>query len=97
MGRYLDEHDLHRFAKESRSIRIAGHATSIRLEAVFWEILERLAAAEGVSIAKLVTTLQEEAVEALDGAVNLASVLRTVCVLRQRERPPAPPESPGAS
>ena len=28
----------------TRSLRLAGHATSIRLEATFWDILEELAA-----------------------------------------------------
>ncbi len=97
MGRYLAKHDLHRFEKESRSIRIAGHATSIRLEGVFWEILEGLAAAEGLTLPRLVTTLHDEAIATLDGAVNLASVLRTVCVIRQWERPTGRPHPPEVS
>lgn len=87
MCKYLAKHDLGRFQKANRSIRIAGHATSIRLETVFWEILADLAAREGLSIAKLVTTLHEEAVQSLEGTVNLASVLRTVCVIHQAGRP----------
>ena len=34
------------YAFETRSIRLNGQSTSIRLEKVFWEILEDIAAAE---------------------------------------------------
>ena len=34
------------YAFETRSIRLNGQSTSIRLEKVFWEILEEIAAAK---------------------------------------------------
>ncbi|HSV02193.1 MAG TPA: ribbon-helix-helix domain-containing protein [Phenylobacterium sp.] len=37
-----------------RSIRLAGHATSIALEPEFWAVLEEMAKARGVSLAGLI-------------------------------------------
>jgi len=40
-----------------RSFTIARHRTSIALEPEFWEALERIAAARGLSIARLVAEI----------------------------------------
>lgn len=40
-----------------RSISLAGHATSLALEAQFWTVLETMAEARGVSLAALVAGL----------------------------------------
>lgn len=57
---------------EKRSVRIAGHRTSIALEPEFWAALERLAARRGETLAALIA--------AVDGArepgQGLASALR---------------------
>ena len=39
------------YAYHTRSVRLGGHSTSIRLEAAFWQILEEIAAEQGVSLA----------------------------------------------
>ncbi len=76
------------FRPVSRSIRLSGHSTSLRLEASFWRALDNLAKDEGVSTPKLIETLHAEASELLHGAddatLNLASVLRTACLLSVR-------------
>jgi predicted DNA-binding ribbon-helix-helix protein len=54
-----------------RSIRIAGHRTSVALEAPFWEALDRLAAQRELSLAALVGEI-----DARRAATNLASALR---------------------
>lgn len=58
-----------------RSMMIAGHATSISLEPVFWEALREAAATEGVPLNALVARIDAERVEASDPA-NLASAIR---------------------
>lgn len=59
-----------------RSVTIAGHATSISLEPVFWRALERAAQVRGLPLSALVA-----AVDALRITVaeppNLASALRS--------------------
>ncbi|MFB2550482.1 ribbon-helix-helix domain-containing protein [Ensifer soli] len=67
--------------KINRSVRIAGHSTSIRLERAFWEVLEDIASREGLSTPKLIAALYDEALEQHGGMPNLASLLRTVCLL----------------
>ena len=57
------------FAK--RSLTIAGHRTSLALEAAFWRRLEAEAALRGVSLSALVAE-----VDAGRGAANLSSALR---------------------
>ena len=58
-----------------RSIMIAGHATSVSLEPVFWEALGEAAAAEGLPLNALVARIDAERVLAADPP-NLASAIR---------------------
>src|SRR6185312_9512104 len=45
------------YESQTRSLRIDGHCTSIRLEMSFWDTLEEIAAKEGMTLAKFLTTL----------------------------------------
>jgi predicted DNA-binding ribbon-helix-helix protein len=54
-----------------RSIAVAGHRTSVSLEAPFWKALREIAAARGVSVQRLVGE-----VDAGRGGQNLSSALR---------------------
>ena len=54
-----------------RSLTIAGHRTSLALEAAFWRRLEALAAARAISLSALVAEI-----DAARGAANLSSALR---------------------
>jgi predicted DNA-binding ribbon-helix-helix protein len=54
-----------------RSLSVAGHRTSVSLEAAFWERLRREAARRGVSTAALVAEI-----DAARGAANLSSAIR---------------------
>lgn len=54
-----------------RSVRIAGHATSISLEAPFWRALCALAAARGVSPGALVAAIDAERGGNLSSAIRL--------------------------
>jgi len=68
------------YAYHTRSVRLGGHSTSIRLEAAFWQILEEIAAAQGVSLAKFLTTLHDEVLQTVDTAANFTSLLRCACL-----------------
>ncbi|MEL6979955.1 MAG: ribbon-helix-helix domain-containing protein [Pseudomonadota bacterium] len=59
-----------------RSLTLRGHRTSVSLEPVFWEALQRLAAARGVSINALAAEI-DDARAAADPGVSLASALRS--------------------
>jgi predicted DNA-binding ribbon-helix-helix protein len=70
-----------------RSIMIAGHATSISLEPVFWDALKDAAAAEGVPLSALVARIDAERIEAASPP-NLASAIRVWLFRRRGDYPP---------
>jgi predicted DNA-binding ribbon-helix-helix protein len=72
------------YAIVNRSIRIAGHSTSIQLEAAFWSVLDEIAAGQGVSTPKFLSLLHDEALEINGSVPNFASLLRTTCLLHLR-------------
>jgi predicted DNA-binding ribbon-helix-helix protein len=59
-----------------RSMMIAGHATSISLEPVFWDALRLAAEQESLPVSALVARIDAERIEQADPA-NLASAIRT--------------------
>lgn len=58
-----------------RSVMIAGHATSISLEPVFWEALKAAAEQEGLPLSALVARIDAERINERDPP-NLGSALR---------------------
>lgn len=65
----------------TRSVRLHGHVTSIRLEARFWEILDNLAASQQMSTPRFATTLYDEVLELRGEVGNFTSLLRVVCIV----------------
>jgi predicted DNA-binding ribbon-helix-helix protein len=68
---------------KKRSVNIAGHRTSISLEAPFWDALAAIAARRKVSINRLIAEIDRERTG------NLSSALR-VFVLREAQAKLAP-------
>jgi predicted DNA-binding ribbon-helix-helix protein len=68
---------------EKRSIMIAGHATSISLEPVFWDALRDAAAAEKLPVSALAARIDAERI-ALADPPNLASAIRVWLFERAR-------------
>ena len=66
-----------------RSMMIAGHATSISLEPIFWEALREAAEAERLPLNALVARIDAERIEAV-GPANLASAIRVWLFERTR-------------
>lgn len=56
---------------QKRSLTIAGHATSISLEPIFWQALHEAAAAEGKPLAALVTEIDEARTTNLSSAIRV--------------------------
>lgn len=78
---------------QTRSVRIGGHSTSIRLEAAFWSVLEQVAAHQGMSLGKFITKLHDEVLELHGEVRNFASLLRCSCLIyldEVRASAPAP-------
>ncbi|WP_319533578.1 ribbon-helix-helix domain-containing protein [uncultured Cohaesibacter sp.] len=64
---------------ETRSLRIDGMVTSIRLESFFWQVLEDIAARDGLAVTQLIAKLYHEAEEADHNLGNFTSFLRVCC------------------
>ena len=58
-----------------RSVTIAGHATSLSLEPVFWAALDRAAVEDGLPVNALVARIDAVRIAAADPP-NLASAVR---------------------
>ncbi len=68
------------YAFETRSIRLNGQSTSIRVEKVFWDILEDIAAAERMTVPRFISTLHQEILLLRGEVPNFTSHLRCICV-----------------
>ena len=73
-----------------RSVMIAGHRTSVSLEAAFWEALREVAAARGQSMPALIG-----AIDADRGGQNLSSAIRVFVLHAMREQALSPPRGRG--
>lgn len=69
--------DLYR--SRSRSLRLHGVATSLRLENLFWQVLAEIGARDGMNVTQLITKLYDELAEAGGDVANFTSFLRVCC------------------
>jgi predicted DNA-binding ribbon-helix-helix protein len=70
------------YEPETRRLRLNGQSTSIRLERAFWEIIDGIAANEGLSTPAFVSRLHSEVLELRGEARNFTSLLRCACLVR---------------
>ena len=59
-----------------RSVTIAGHETSISLEPIFWQALERSATDAGLPLNALIARIDVDRLDTPGGAPNLTSAIR---------------------
>lgn len=64
---------------QGRSIRLHGVATSIRLENLFWQVLEDIAARDSYTVPQLCTKLYDELLAERGAVDNFSSFLRVCC------------------
>lgn len=64
----------------ARSIRLHGAVTSIRLEILFWGVLEEIASRDGMTINRLITKLYDELIAYRGEIDNFTSFLRVCCL-----------------
>ncbi|SEG78040.1 ribbon-helix-helix domain-containing protein [Marinobacterium lutimaris] len=70
-----------RYECVTRSVRLQGCVTSVRLENEFWDILEELAAEQDLSAGQFISQLYTEVIEERGEVGNLASLLRVACAI----------------
>jgi predicted DNA-binding ribbon-helix-helix protein len=64
----------------TRSLRLHRVVTSIRLENIFWHVLDEIGQRDGMTVNQLITKLYDEIIEARGEVQNFTSFLRVCCV-----------------
>lgn len=68
------------YESRTRSIRLHGAVTSIRLENLYWQVLQEIATRDGMTANQLITKLYNEIVEYRGEIDNFSSFLRVCCL-----------------
>jgi predicted DNA-binding ribbon-helix-helix protein len=68
------------YQAKARSIRLHGVVTSIRLEKLFWQVLQEVAERDGMNTNQLITKLYDELVAYRGQIDNFSSFLRVCCL-----------------
>jgi len=66
------------FIPEKRGFRIHGHSTTIRLEKVFWTVLEDMSDRMKLTLPQLIMRIHDQCLVANDK--NISSCLRVICM-----------------
>ncbi len=74
MCRIFAGQDPSRYAPETRRLRLNGQSTSLRLETAFWEILDGIAADQGMTTPAFISKLHDEVLEEHGEAQNFSSL-----------------------
>ena len=72
------------YEQRTRTVRIHGVLTSLRLENMVWDILAEMAAAEGRTTSALIALFHDEILVHRGEVPNFASFLRVTCMRHLR-------------
>jgi len=72
--------DANLWKSSTRSLRIEGMVTSVRLEDYFWSTLEEIAKRDEMNIPQMLTRLYHESIDAGHDLGNFTSFLRVCCM-----------------
>jgi predicted DNA-binding ribbon-helix-helix protein len=78
---FVSEFDMGLAQPLSRSVRLNGFATCLRLEQVYWDILGEMARANRCSISALLSHVDREVHLRHGGVKNFSGLVRVVCVV----------------
>ena len=67
------------WVSRTRSLRIDGMATSVRIETFFWDLLEEIGRRDRMTVTQLITKLYHESIDAGHDLGNFTSFLRVCC------------------
>jgi len=81
------------YESRTRSLRIHGVITTVRLENLFWNVLQEAAEHEGMTTNQFIVKLHDELTELRGETGNFASFLRVCCLryLTMRDARAVPP------
>jgi predicted DNA-binding ribbon-helix-helix protein len=80
-----------------RSVRVNGLATCLRLEEVYWTIIEKLAREESLTVGKLISRWALEMDLAHEDVWNFTGYVRVICVVQLMKRAGSMPADGAAS
>jgi predicted DNA-binding ribbon-helix-helix protein len=80
MCRIFIEADPASYEMCTRSLRLHGVVTSLRLEALFWDVLGEIGERDGMTATQLITKLYDEIIATQGDIPNFASFLRVCCL-----------------
>lgn len=78
---FVNEFDMNLIRPLSRSIRLNGFATCLRLEQVYWNILGGMAEDNHCTISTLLSHVDREVHLRHGGVKNFSALIRVVCVM----------------
>jgi predicted DNA-binding ribbon-helix-helix protein len=78
---FVSEFDMNLIRPLSRSIRLNGFATCLRLEQVYWNILGGMAEDNHCSVSTLLSRVDREVHLRYGGVKNFSALVRVVCVM----------------
>jgi predicted DNA-binding ribbon-helix-helix protein len=78
---FVSEFDMGLAQPLSRSVRLNGFATCLRLEQVYWDILGEIARLNCCSVSTLLSHLDREVHLRHGGVKNFSGLVRVVCVV----------------
>ena len=78
---FVSEFDMGLAQPLSRSVRLNGFATCLRLEQVYWDILAEMAKINCCSVSALLSYVDREVHLRHGGVKNFSGLVRVVCVV----------------
>lgn len=78
---FASEFDMGLAQPLSRSVRLNGFATCLRLEQVYWDILSAMAKVNCCSVSALLSHLDREVHLRHGGVKNFSGLVRVICVV----------------
>lgn len=78
---FVSEFDMGLVQPLSRSVRLNGFATCLRLEQVYWDILSEMAKLNCCSVSALLSHVDREVHLRHGGVKNFSALVRVVCVV----------------
>ncbi len=77
---FVESFNMNLAQPQSRSVRLNGLATCLRLEEVYWNILSEIASCNGCSINAVLSYVDREVHLRYGGVKNFSGLIRVVCV-----------------
>lgn len=84
---FEQQFNMHLATPIARSVRLNGFATCLRLEEIYWKILERIARANGCSVNAVLSHVDRQVHLRHGGVKNFSGLVRVICVVHLLEYP----------